>query len=40
MIERLRVQIPTEAAGEFSFPESALCAEDLSLSFSEDLVSV
>ena len=27
MIERLRVQIPAEAEGEFSSPESTLCAD-------------
>ena len=27
MIERLRVRIPSEAAGEFSSPESTLCAD-------------
>ena len=27
MIERLRVRIPAEAAGEFSSPESNLCAD-------------
>ena len=27
MIERLRVQIPAELAGEFSSPESTLCAD-------------
>ena len=27
MIERLRVRIPAEAAGECSFPESTLCAD-------------
>ena len=31
MIERLRVQIPTGAAGEFSSPESALCADSYSV---------
>ena len=29
MIERLHVQIPAGAAGEFSSPESALCADSL-----------
>ena len=32
MIERLRVRILAEAAGEFSSPESALCAESYSVS--------
>ena len=27
MIERLRVRIPAEAAGEFSSPESTLCVD-------------
>ena len=27
MIEKLRVRIPAEAAGEFSSPESTLCAD-------------
>ena len=29
MIERLRVRIPTGAAGEFSSPESTLCPDSL-----------
>ena len=32
MIERLRVRIPPEAAGEFSSPESILCADSYSVS--------
>ena len=32
MIERLRVRIPAEAAGEFSSPESTLCADSYSVS--------
>ena len=31
MIERLRVRIPAEAAGEFSSPESTLCADSYSV---------
>ena len=33
-IERLRVRIPAEAAGEFSSPESASCADSYSVSVS------
>ena len=33
MIERLRVRIPAGAAGEFSSPESTLCAYSYSVSF-------
>ena len=32
MIERLRVRIPAGAAGDFSSPESTLCAESYSVS--------
>ena len=32
MIERLRVRIPAEAAGEFSSPELALCDDSYSVS--------
>ena len=32
MIERLQVQIPAGAAGEFSSPESTLCADSYSVS--------
>ena len=32
MIERLRVQIPAGAVGEFSSPESTLCADSYSVS--------
>ena len=32
MIERLRVRIPAEAAGEFSSPELTLCADSYSVS--------
>ena len=32
MIERLRVRIPAEPAGEFSSPESTLCADSYSVS--------
>ena len=32
VIERLRVQIPAGAAGEFYFPESTLCADFYSVS--------
>ena len=32
MIERLRVRIPAAAAGEFSSPESTLCANTYSVS--------
>ena len=32
MIERLRFQIPTEAVGEFSSPESTLRADSYSVS--------
>ena len=32
MIERLRVQIPAEAAGEFSSPELILCTDSYSVS--------
>ena len=32
VIERLRVRIPAGAAGEFSSPESTLCAESYSVS--------
>ena len=32
MIERLRVRIPARAAGEFSSPEPALCADSYSVS--------
>ena len=31
MIERLRVRIPAGAAGEFSSPESTLCADSYSV---------
>ena len=34
MIERLRVRIPAAAAGEFSSPESTLCANSYSVSVS------
>ena len=33
MIERLQVQIPAEATGEFSSPEFTLCADSYSVSF-------
>ena len=32
VIVRLRVRIPAEAAGEFSSPESTLCADSYSVS--------
>ena len=32
MIEKLRVRIPAGAAGEFSSPESTLCADSYSVS--------
>ena len=32
VIERLRVRIPAGAAGEFSSPESTLCADSYSVS--------
>ena len=32
MFERLRVRIPVGAAGEFSSPESTLCADSYSVS--------
>ena len=32
MTETLRVRIPAEAAGEFSSPESTLCADSYSVS--------
>ena len=32
VIERLRVRIPAEAAGEYSFPELTLCADFYSVS--------
>ena len=33
MIERLQVQIPAEATGEFSSPEFTLCVDSYSVSF-------
>ena len=32
VVERLRVQIPTEAAGEFSSPELTVCSDSSSVS--------
>ena len=32
VIERLQVRIPAEVAGEFSSPESTLCADSYSMS--------